>query len=98
MSPAKLSNTLQEDFVKTELETGQKMLARAARQRSEGEQDAASESLSLARIALNGAEEHTAAVSLPEGAVQSIEKESEKLRRQITAFEKEAGLTTPPTA
>ncbi|HTQ58290.1 MAG TPA: hypothetical protein VMI94_27700 [Bryobacteraceae bacterium] len=87
MSPAKLSNTLQAGFVRTELETGHRMLAAAIGQRRAGQDATAAQSLDLARLALAGAERHLSAVSLPGGAAGELEHWLEELRGRIHEFE-----------
>jgi hypothetical protein len=87
MSPAKHSTALQVDFVRTELETGHRMLALAARQRDLQEDDAAVESLGMARLSLSGAENHLAAVNLPRQEAKQIVREVGELRRRLEAFD-----------
>ena len=87
MSPAKLSDRLQSDFVRTELETGYKMLRLAMEQRNSQERDAAAQSLSLARVALAGAVEHLAAINLPRDENRELSHGVRELRRAIEHFE-----------
>jgi len=91
MSPAKRNITLQVGFVRTELETGHRMLALAGRQRRLHEDEAAMESLSMARMALSGAQDHLIAVNLPRSETKGIVREIRELRRQTAAFEADAG-------
>jgi len=86
LSPAKLNLTLQSDFVRTELETGHKMLAMAIDQRSMEANDAANDSLDMARVALTGAERHLEAVNLPARETKGLYRDLRELRRQIQGF------------
>jgi len=87
LSPAKHSTALQLSFVRTELETGHRMLALAGKQRDLLEHDAAAQSLSMAWLALSGAENHLAAVKLPRREAKQILPEVRELRRRIAAFD-----------
>ena len=86
-SPAILSSALQEDFVRTELETGHRMLELAIKQKGLGEHDAAAQSLSLAHVALSGAQEHLSAVKLPRSQTKEMYRQVRELRRQIEDFD-----------
>lgn len=98
MSPARLNSTLQADFVRTELETGHRMLAWAINQRSFRADDDAIESLSLARVALSGAERHLATVTLPRKETKELLRNVHDLRRQIESFEAGAHSRVRPAA
>ena len=87
MSPAKLSEKLQEDFVRTELETGHRMLALAIQQRSSNDYEAAEQSMGLARVALSGAEEHLESVKIPQADEEKIMEDVRQLRNQIQAYD-----------
>ena len=87
MSPARLSTTLQENFVKSELETGHRMLALGKDQRKLRQQEAARQSLDLARVALSGAERHLEAVNLPQIERDELSHDVDQLRREIETFE-----------
>lgn len=87
MTPEKRNITLQESFVRTELEDGQKALASACRHRELRQDDTALESLRLARVALSGAERHLAAVILPRSAAKHLFQGIRDLRIQIERFE-----------
>jgi len=86
LSPAKLSCTLQEDFVRTELETGYRMLTQAAAQQDLHQDEAVTQSISLARLALSGAERHLAAVNLAAAETEGLYQDLGELRRRIDAF------------
>jgi hypothetical protein len=98
LSPAEQSTLLQENFVKTELETGHRMLKLAVEQRDRDEHESAMESLTLARVALSGAEEHLAAVKLPPHETREILPEVRRLRNQIENFERGADGRQPNNA
>jgi hypothetical protein len=93
LSPAKLSSALQEDFVRTELETGHRMLALAGEQENLHEDDAARQSLNMAHIALSGAERHLAAVNLAATETAVLSQDLAELRRRIEAFQ--GGIRKP---
>ena len=78
---------LQENFIKTELETGRKMLRQALRQRRMRQNERAMDSWRMARLALSGAETHMAAVGLPREVVTRMNRGAAQLRRLIAAFE-----------
>jgi hypothetical protein len=85
-----MSTELQANFVETELETGHKMLEQAIRQRSQYDNESASQSLSLARLALSGAQEHLDTVKLPRIETKEILQDAAQLRKQIESFERTA--------
>jgi len=87
LSPVILSSALQEDFVRTELETGHRMLELAIKQRDLQEFDAAAHSLTLAKVALSGAHRHLSAVKLPGSETKEIYSQVRELRRQIESFD-----------
>ena len=90
MSSANTNIRLQRAFVKTELETGYRMLDLAAMQRRLHKEDDAVESLSLALVALTGAERHMADVKLPRTETRDIFRQARQLRNQIDGFERHA--------
>jgi hypothetical protein len=85
VSPARLNVTLQGDFVRTEVETGLRMLALARQQQRRRQDEAARESLNLAKVALSGAERHLAAVSLPPAETRELSRDLRVLRRRLEA-------------
>jgi len=76
--------------VRTELETGHRMVEQAIKQRGQEEHDGTMQSLSLARVALTGAERHLAAVDLPQRDKRSLLADARELRRRIEGLEKSA--------
>ena len=86
MSPAKLSDALQASFVRAQLEAGYRMLELAAKKKRKS-QEFAPDPLSLARIALIGAEEHLAATSLPRAERRALFQAARELRRAIESVE-----------
>jgi hypothetical protein len=98
LSPAKLNTRLQGDFVRTELETGHRMLALAMDQRTLHEDDAAVQSLSLSRVALSGAERHLATVKLPRVEAKELLRDVRELGRRIEGFESARGNGRAPRA
>ena len=92
MSPAKLNITLQSNFVRTELETGERMLAQAVIQKNLHEDESAAESLTMARVALSGAVRHLTIAKLPSGETKDLRQNIRELRRGIETFERGANL------
>jgi hypothetical protein len=89
-SPAELNIALQSNFVRTELETGHRMLTLAAKQRNMREDDSARQSLSMALVALSGAERHLASVTLPRMETTELRRNVGELRRRIDGFDSSA--------
>jgi len=90
LSSASTNIRLQRAFVKTELETGYRMLGLAVAQRRLHKEDDVVESLSLALVALTGAERHMAEVKLPRTETRDIVQRARELRDQIDGFDKRA--------
>jgi hypothetical protein len=98
LSSATLNIALQTDFVRTELETGRRMLGLAAQQRSLQDHEAAMQSFNMACVALTGAERHLALAKLPLAATREVVPQVRELRQQIAAFEGGRPGQTPCTA
>jgi hypothetical protein len=87
LSSANTNLRLQTDFVMTELETGYRMLGLAVAQRGLRREDDAAQSLSLALVALTGAERHMVEVKLPRTKTRDIVRRARELRDRIDGFE-----------